>query len=321
MKKHITLVFAIVGWLCSSYSAFGQQVDVSNFYRYYALVDSADSLAGQGAFKEAAGRYADAFSIKDKGAEVYEHHINAAIYWASAGVTERSFDELFFVANTHAYSLVEDALEDSAFMSLKSDNRRTDLLAILNKRKEEAESKISVSAVNLLAEVRDRDQAVRNSYLQALKELGAESPKMKEYERDVLTADSLNYQIVDSLLAPPQGLSPFQLGEEGMKTVYLVLVHNPLEKQKKYLPYLRESYEYGLTSGFDLAQLEDRIRTREKSGMLYGSNYVQDDNGNWGVRLQGDVPTTDMRRAALGLDPLSSSLKRNEAVIIDGPYP
>jgi hypothetical protein len=64
-----------------------------------------------------------------------------------------------------------------------------------------------------------------------------------------------------------------------------------------------------------IAMLEDRIRTFEGRGQLYGTQFDWDEQGRLSPMPIEDPDNVDERRATVGLGPLSEDLERRRATM------
>lgn len=102
------------------------------------------------------------------------------------------------------------------------------------------------------------------------------------------------------------------VGEDAAAAAWLVLQHaiDHPALQRRGLTLLRDAAVSGEASMLQLAMLEDRVRTCEGRGQLYGTQYDWDEHGRMSPLPIEDEAGVDARRAALGLVPLAEDIRR-----------
>jgi hypothetical protein len=80
--------------------------------------------------------------------------------------------------------------------------------------------------------------------------------------------------------------------------------------QRRYLSAIRVAVAAGQAPGWQEAMLEDRIRSFEGRPQRYGTQFDWDDAGELSPLAIEERETVDIRRAALGLPPLSIAVAR-----------
>jgi hypothetical protein len=122
--------------------------------------------------------------------------------------------------------------------------------------------------------------------------------------------DSINLLKIERILNDYGWLGADVLGEEGNKTIFLVIQHSDLETQLKYLPMMRKAVEFGNANAKDIALLEDRIAVRQGKRQIYGSQIYKDYNtGEAYVYPLVDPEKVNERRAKVGLEPIEDYVK------------
>jgi hypothetical protein len=102
------------------------------------------------------------------------------------------------------------------------------------------------------------------------------------------------------------------VGAEAAEAAWLILQHaisNP-ELQRRGLSLLTAAAERGEVSPVHVAMLEDRIRSNEGKGQLYGTQFDWDEQGILSPLPVEDEPNVDKRRSAIGLAPLAEDTER-----------
>jgi len=123
--------------------------------------------------------------------------------------------------------------------------------------------------------------------------------------------DSINLFKVEKILSEHGWLGVDIVGEQGNKTIFLVIQHSDIETQLKYLPMMREAVKMGNAQGGNLALLEDRVAVREGRRQIYGSQIFKNyDTGESYVYPLVEPEKVNERRAAVGLEPIEDYVKR-----------
>jgi hypothetical protein len=107
------------------------------------------------------------------------------------------------------------------------------------------------------------------------------------------------------------------VGAEAAEAAWLVLQHaigNP-SLQRRGLQLLQAAADRGDASRVHVAKLEDRIRSSEGKGQLYGTQFDWDEQGLMSPLPCDDERNVDRRRSEIGLPPLAQDTeqKRREA--------
>lgn len=115
-----------------------------------------------------------------------------------------------------------------------------------------------------------------------------------------------------------------QVGEEAAAAAWTILQHSIGEPDfmREGLRLVRAAAERGDVPPIEVAMLEDRIRTYEGRGQLYGTQFDWDDQGELSPILLEAPESVDERRAAVGLDPLADSIdamRRRTSEAGEGP--
>jgi hypothetical protein len=104
------------------------------------------------------------------------------------------------------------------------------------------------------------------------------------------------------------------VGERAAQDAWMILQHvigHP-ELQCRGLELLRRA-PAGDVSPLEIAMLDDRIRTFEGRGQLYGTQLDWDDSGQLSPLPLEDPEGVDERRASIGLPPLAEYLQQHRA--------
>jgi len=122
--------------------------------------------------------------------------------------------------------------------------------------------------------------------------------------------DSINLLKIEKILNEYGWLGADVIGEQGNKTLFLVIQHSDLETQLKYLPMMREAVKLGNVKRKDFALLEDRTAVRQGKRQIYGSQIFKDyDTGESYVYPLIEPEKVNERRAEVGLEPIEDYVK------------
>lgn len=114
------------------------------------------------------------------------------------------------------------------------------------------------------------------------------------------------------------------VGEEAAQAAWLILQHaigNP-PLQRHGLSLLRAAEASGEVPPVQVAMLEDRIRTQEGRGQLYGTQLDWDEDGRLSPLPIEDSENVDNRRREIGLGPLAQDVQRKrELALREGDRP
>ena len=184
----------------------------------------------------------------------------------------------------------------------------------------------SNSADKLLAEVWYKDQYVRLQMQELTKAVNNDGnaeliDSLVVLSENIERIDKENIAVIDSLLQ--QGL-PKGLSEESYKTIWIVIDHASLEKQKQYLSIIEKMSSEGLIDVDNYAILFDRIAMKQNRPQRYGSQSVQFGTpGNmhlyiWPVE---NAESLDSLRATVGMESILKYLEQlTEYLGIDAQY-
>ena len=120
--------------------------------------------------------------------------------------------------------------------------------------------------------------------------------------------DSINLLKIEKILGEYGWLGANIIGEQGNKTLFLVIQHSDLETQIKYLPMMREAVKKGNAKGKDFALLEDRIAMEQGKRQIYGSQ-IKIDGDEFYVYPIIEPEKVNQRRAEVGLEPIEDYVR------------
>lgn len=107
------------------------------------------------------------------------------------------------------------------------------------------------------------------------------------------------------------------VGEDGEDAAWLIVQHDIGEPdvQRKCLILIKEAVAKGEAPSWQLAYLDDRIRTFEGRPQLYGTQFDWDENGLMSPLPIEDEKNVDKRRTSVGLPPLAETIEEHRARI------
>ena len=166
------------------------------------------------------------------------------------------------------------------------------------------------STDEILAEVREKDQAIRVQMLKLNTAVIVEGrteliDSLVSVSEEVERIDDENLVIVEDVLQ--QGL-PAGLSADSYNTIWIVIDHASIEKQEEYLPIVEQMSAEGLIPIDKHAILLDRVAMRQKRPQRYGSQVLQFGQANavksyvWPVE---NPMVLDSLRSSVGMSPIA----------------
>ena len=301
--KHSVLIYL---YLIFTTSAFGQ--DISGTYR--ELIKEAHSLYLAKDFLNSGKKYSEAFKLNG-GKGLARERYNAACSWALAAVPDSAFSQLDRIATKMNYINYGHITTDPDLNSLHSDKRWEPLLEILKKNKEKAEANVNKPLTATLDSIHFEDQKYRQEIAGIEKKQGWESQEMQAHWKIIREKDSINLIKVKAILDRYGWLGADVIGQQGNRTLFLVIQHADQATQEKYLPMMREAVKNGRAQAGSLALLEDRVALGQGKRQIYGSQIGRDpQTQTYFVSPLEDPDNVDKRRAEVGLEPLADYVSR-----------
>jgi tetratricopeptide (TPR) repeat protein len=164
--------------------------------------------------------------------------------------------------------------------------------------------------------IRARDQGLRQ-LLTCAREKYSDSLQHRYLQQLMAREDSINLSVVGEIIEEYGWLGNYQIGEDGNKTLMLVIQHADLSIQEKYFPLIQASVEKGETSASSFAFLVDRMQLYRGEYQVFGTQVIKDGD-EYKVFPISEPANVDVRRAELGFEPLAEYLSFF-GVKIDGP--
>jgi hypothetical protein len=302
MKK--TILLTILGLLISNFS-FGQEGE-----KYFELIKNAWNLYETKDYKLSAEKYSEAFSAFENKVNTRDRY-NAACSWALAKEIDSSFVQMFKIAEKGNYLNFGHITTDSDLDNLHPDKRWSEVLEIVKANKEKAEVNFDKPLVAILNTIYQEDQGLRRQISEVEKEYGRESDEMKAHWKLIAEKDSINLIKIQRILDEHGWLGNDIIGNQGNKTLFLVIQHSDLPIQEKYLPMMREAVSKGNTRPSGLALLEDRVALRQGKKQVYGSQIGRNpETAEFYISPLKDPDNVDKRREEVGLGTLQEYVSR-----------
>jgi hypothetical protein len=235
---------------------------------------------------------------------------NAACSWALVGNIEKAFFYLNKTVIVDKWIGLSHMLSDPDLNALHSDKRWQPLIDTVRLNKEKAEATLNKPLVALLETVYNEDQGDRRNIDSIQQKFGSHSRQMDSLWRKINFQDSVDLIKVKKIIDIYGWLGPSEIGQQGAKTIFIVIQHADSLTQVTYIPKMRDAVKKGKALPQDLALLEDILLTRQGKQQIYGSRVRRNEqtgkNEFFPIRDEANV---NKRRASVGLQPLEEYAK------------
>jgi hypothetical protein len=156
------------------------------------------------------------------------------------------------------------------------------------------------------------DQSIRATLAEQSRKsmLAGDAPELAAQWKEQEALDRRNQDQLDRIVKEYGWPTVKWAGREGAEGAFFVVQHADLDYQKKYLSVVRQAVEQDNLSPSLLAMLEDRIRVKEGKKQIYGTQLNTAADGASVLFPIEDETNVDVRRAKVGLGPLSEYLKQ-----------
>ena len=154
-----------------------------------------------------------------------------------------------------------------------------------------------------LIKLYNEDQLLQSDLNETKKKYGDYSAEMRKASEEMSRKDTGNMRELDSLIEKYGWPTQNMVGEPQLNSALTIILHSDLAHQKKYLPFVEESFRNGELKGRYLASLTDNIRFAEGKDQVYGTqlNY-NDSTRKYELYPVEDELNLNKRRIAIGLD-------------------
>jgi len=286
MKKSIVFVLLVINF-CFLHAQ-----------TYKEWVRKADSCYTAKNYKLSVNYYGKAFKLEQKS---FVDFYNAGCSAAMAEENKKAFKWLNLA--------IDKGYENISHIQIDRDLTRLHSEKEWKKTIDKLQKKLDVIGVNYdkalekeLALIYTEDQEIRGEFMNVYKRPNPDKKKMDSIGKIMNRKDNINLIKVMKILDERGWLGKKMVGEQGNKTLFLVIQHADLEYQQKYLPMMREAVINGNADPGNLAYLEDRVALREGRKQIYGSQAAKNKKTNkMYISPMIDPDNVDKRRAEVGL--------------------
>ena len=276
---------------------------------FQTAVNKADSCYMAQDYEQANGYYKQAFAAKDAAPQDY-HYSNAAAIAAMAGDEQTAFMRLNQLISNDKEWYTSNFAENPDFLPLHQYPEWQVLKDTVEARQERSERNYDKALIARLQAIHERDQKPRHDFLFAYQTKAVDL--LDSLVREMQIADSVNLIEIQDILQTYGYPSKTIVGTNN-SVIWLVIQHSDVECQKAYYPMLRQAAEEGELSWDNIALLEDRIAMHEGRPQRYGSQVVENSEGELVIYTLLDKDSVDIWRAAVGLNPLEEYAKQMNA--------
>jgi len=159
-----------------------------------------------------------------------------------------------------------------------------------------------------LASIYKSDQQYRVAAIAAAKKSGAGSKQDNDLMHKQNALDLSNLAKIDKIINTYGYPGKSMVGAQ-TKVPFMVVQHNDLDAQEKYLPIFTKAAERGELDRSLLPLMIDRVRTAKGQTQLYGTQLSEIKGGGIQIFPIEDEINVDIRRKAAGLTPLQNYYK------------
>lgn len=273
---------------------------------YDNLIKKADSCYEAKNYKVSTNYFEKAIKLKPESKKNFYNAACAAslandkknsIKWLNIAV-EKGFDDLNHIKT------------DSDLDNIRKEKKYEKIVIELQKKNELIEAKYDKPLQTELLTILEEDQKYRMQMNETQKKFGQDSKEMKDLWKITNQKDSINLSKVEKILTEKGWVGKEKVGSKANSALFLVIQHNTLEIQKKYLPMMKEAVSKGNANPSSLALLIDRIEIREGRKQVYGSQIGTNPNTkSQYIFPLLDPDNVDKRRTEVGLGTLADYVK------------
>ncbi len=273
---------------------------------YEDLIKKADSCYEAKNYNLSTDFFEKAIKLKP---ESKKNFYNASCAASLANDKKKSLKWLEIAIN-NGFDNLKHIKTDSDLDNIRKEKKYNKIITELQKKKELIESKYDKPLQTELLAIRDEDQKYRMQLNETQNKFGKDSKEIKDLWKIITQKDSINISKVEKILDEKGWIGKDKVGADANSALFLVIQHNTLEIQKKYLPMMKEAVSKGDANASSLALLIDRIEIREGRKQVYGSQI----GTNPLTKTQYIFPlidpdNVDKRRTEVGLGTLADYVK------------
>lgn len=162
--------------------------------------------------------------------------------------------------------------------------------------------------------------AMRAEDLRVREELAADGSLFQGYHPRMREVHERNAARLLEILGEHGWPGRTLVGEQAAEAAWLVLQHaigNP-PLQRRGLVSLKAAAATGEVPAIQVAMLEDRIRSYEGKGQIYGTEFDWDEQGLMSPLPIEDEQHVDERRLEIGLIPLAQDIEQKRLRVVQG---
>ncbi len=301
--KNYLLICCFVALSLSSLSA------QTNTKSYSELIRDGWKLCLDKDFTGSAKIYEQAFKVNPK-APLNDRY-NAACINSIAKNTTAAYKHLFVAANELKWYDINHLKNDEDLINIRKDKRWNQLIAVMQKNKQEVEKHYDKKLVAQLDKIYFDDQSTRSQIRPKEEKYGRDSKEMRAFWQVILKNDSINQVKVSKILDTQGWPSKNIIGVRGTSTLFFVIQHADLKTQVKYLPMITKALESSNLPKRQYAMFYDRLVLRQGKRQVYGTQLAitKESKDPYVLPLE-DAQNVDKRRAEMGLNSMQENLNR-----------
>lgn len=300
MKKTVFLTIAFALCACHKPIVFQE------------AVHRADSCYMANDYKQANRFFKQAFRAKDAKPQNF-HYANAASVAALAGDSQTAFKRLNQLIENDKEWYSPNFAKNPDYLSLHDYPEWQVLQDTIEERQRRIEKNFDHELIARLQTIFSRDQDPRHAFLFAC-QTNADDHLKDSLIREMQRADSINLIEIQDILQSYGFPSKAIVGTANV-AIWTVIQHSDVEFQKACYPMLQQAAEKGELNRSNVALLEDRINMFEGRPQRYGSQVVENAEGEHVIYTLLNKDSVDVWRKAAGLNPLSDYAKQMNAKI------
>ncbi len=302
MKKNLLICF----FVALSISNLNAQTNTKN---YSELIRAGWKLCLEKDFISSAKIYEQAFKVNKK-APLNDRY-NAACINSLANNSGGAYKHLFVAVNELKWSDISHLKNDEDLINIRKDKRWNQLIAVMQKNKQEIEKHYDKNLVTQLDKIYFDDQSTRSQIRPKEEKYGRDSKEMRAFWQVILKNDSINQVKVSKILDTQGWPSKKVIGERGTSTLFFVIQHANLKTQVKYLPIITKAVESNNLPKRQYAMFYDRLVLRQGKRQVYGTQLASSKGSkkHYVLPLE-DAKNVDKRRARMGLNTMQENLNR-----------
>ncbi len=231
---------------------------------------------------------------------------NLACAFAKANEPDSAFKYLF---EDLKFDSSKYPLTNPDFIGLRGDKRWTEVVSI-STNSIAASTPNGIPDLPLAVKLWDMsawDQAYYHEIFIAEAELGKKSSRCDSLWKMKETVNIENQRLLDSIITVKGWPKNSQVGDYAASAAFLIIQHSTEEKQKKYLPIIKDLCEIKEASWESYALMYDRIQFHEGKPQLYGTQIISDEETHqmkfYPIEDEANV---NKRRAEFGMMPIET---------------